>query len=149
MSIFETQQAIEEQKLQEVRGQGEMMQQYEGNLENMMQEGASDRTDAYQDRIARMEQRNAERGQAAQERASRQNEIGFGSRAAEDATKKLEERAKLERQIKQQEDHLRVHEKELKRAINSDSNYWTQKRTLEIKQDVKNIKNLEKKISEL
>lgn len=149
MSIFETQQAIEEQKLQEVRGQGEMMQQYEGNLENMMQEGASDRTDAYQDRIARMEQRNAERRQAAQERASRQNEISFGSRAAENATQKLEERAKLERQIKQQEDHLRVHEKDLKRAVDSDSNYWTQKRIQEIKQDVKNIKNLEKKISEL
>lgn len=149
MSIFETQQAIEEQGLQEVRGQSEMAQPYEGNLENMMQEDASDRTDTYQDRIARMEQRNAERGQAAQERALRQNEISFGSRAAENATKNLEERARLERQHKQQEDNLRVHEKDLKKAVDSDSNYWTQKRIQEIKQDVKNIKNLEKKISEL
>lgn len=149
MSVFEVQQAVEEQRFQEVQAQSEMVQPYEGSLEHMVTEGASEGTGIYQDRIARLEQRNAERIQAAEERALRQNEISFGSRAAENAEKKLEERAKLERQIKQKERELEVHEKGLKRAADSDSKYYTEKRTREIGQDVKNIKNLEKKISEL
>lgn len=149
MSVFEVQQAVEEQRLQEVQAQSEMVQPCEGSHENMVTEGASEGTGIYQDRIARLEQRNAERIQAAEERALRQNEISFGSRAAENAEKKLEERAKLERQIKQKERDLEVHGEGLKRAVDSGNKYYTEKRTREIGQDVKNIKNLEKKISEL
>lgn len=149
MSIFEAQQAIEEQRLQEVRAQGEMVQPCEGNLENMVTEGASEGAGAYQDRIARLEQRNAERVQAAEERTLRQGEISFGSRAVENAEKKLEEKAKLERQIKQKEEALRIHEGGLDQAVKSDSKYYTEKRAREIKQDAQEIKKLEKKLSEL
>lgn len=149
MSIFEGQQAIEEQRLQEVRAQGETTQPLEGNLEKLAQEGASDGADVYRDRVERLEQRDAERRQAAQERALKQNEISFGSRAAENAEKKLEEKAKLERQIKQKEEALRIHNDGLDQAVRENSRYYTEKRTQEIKQDAREIKKLEKKISEL
>ncbi len=147
MSVFEVQQAMEEQRLQEVQAQGEMAQPCEGSLENMMTEGASEGTGAYQDRIARLEQRNAERKQAAEERTLRQNEISFGSRAVENAEKNLEERAKLERQVKQKEEFLESHQRQLNKS--GDSNFWTQKWANEIKRDAQEIKKLEKQISEL
>lgn len=148
MSIFEEQLAKEEQAFQEMREQGETMgQPYEGNLENAFQSDASEKQRVYQDRVNRMEQRNAERQRAAEERTVRQNEISFGSRAVENSANKLEERRKLERQIKQQEEKLRIDEKGLSRSV--DSNYWTNHYAQEIKSDARNIKNLEKKLSEL
>lgn len=149
MSIFEGQQAIEEQRLQEVRAQGETTQPLEENLEKLVSEGASEGAGAYQDRIARLEQRNAERVQAAEERTLRQGEISFGSRAVENAEKKLEEKVRLERQIKQKEEALRIHEKGLDQAVRENSRYYTEKRTQEMKQDAREIKKLEKKLSEL
>lgn len=149
MSVFEVQQVMEEQRLQEVQAQGEMVQPCEGSLENMVTEGASEGTGAYQDRIARLEQRNAERKQAAEERTFRQNEISFGSRAAENAERKLEENAKLERQIKKKEKDLAFHDENWKSAVASDNKYYMEKRTREMKQDVQEIKKLKKQISEL
>lgn len=149
MSIFEGQQAIEEQRLQEVRAQGETTQPLEGNLEKLVSEVALEGAGAYQDRIARLEQRNAERVQAAEERTLRQGEISFGSRAVENAEKKLEEKVRLEHQIKQKEEALRIHEKGLDQAVRENSRYYTEKRTQEMKQDAREIKKLEKKLSEL
>lgn len=150
MSIFETQLTNEEQGIHEIHRQDEIMQQScEGDLENTLHAGTSDTQSAYQDRIARLEQRNAERQHTAEERALRQNEISFGSRAAENAANKLEERRKLERQSKQQDNKERIDKKGLEKAIKDGSRYWTQHYTNELKADAREMKKTQKKLSEL
>jgi len=98
---------------------------------------ASEKQKPYQDRV--------DQHRSVEERAVRHNEISFGSKAAENAAEKLEERRKKERQIKKEEDHLRINEKGISRSTGS--KYWTNHYAQEIKSNIRNIEKLEKELS--
>lgn len=151
MSIFESVVENAERGRQEANGLEDVGRR--SGYERVMEKSETgEKASDYQDRMERFKQRSENREQALKERTqavSGQNEISFGSRAAENAADKLEERKKLERQAKQQAENLRIHEKGLDKAVRDDSSYWTNHYTQEIKTDARNLKNIEKKLSKL